>query len=71
MLTSVSLMPQDTDHARMLIRGTPGICTEIPDWTEFKRRYDNVMRKLLAGHKKATPELVSAAQARLAEHWAA
>lgn len=70
-LTSVSLMPEDTDHARMLLRGTPGICTEIPDWTEFKRRYDNVMRRLLAGHKKATPELVSAAQARLAEHWAA
>lgn len=34
------LLPENTEHARLLIRGTAGHQTEIPDWTEFLRRYD-------------------------------
>ncbi|SLI20063.1 type IV secretory pathway, VirD4 component [Mycobacteroides abscessus subsp. abscessus] len=68
-LTAVSLLPEDTNHARMLLRGTPGINVEIPDWLEFRRRYDEVMRKLLAGHKKTSPELVAAAHGQLTKFW--
>jgi type IV secretion system protein VirD4 len=34
------LLPENTEHARLLIRGTAGHQTEIPDWSEFLRRYD-------------------------------
>ena len=34
------LLPENSEHARLLIRGTAGHRTEIPDWSEFLRRYD-------------------------------
>jgi type IV secretion system protein VirD4 len=29
------LLPENRDHARLLLRGTPGVRTEIPDWSTF------------------------------------
>ncbi|MBB3606429.1 type IV secretion system protein VirD4 [Mycolicibacterium sp. BK556] len=38
------LLPQNTDHARLVIRGTAGVCTELPDWSTFVDLYDTAAR---------------------------
>ncbi len=44
------LLPPNTDHARLLIRGTAGVCTEIPDWSGFVDLYDAASRAALRGN---------------------
>jgi type IV secretion system protein VirD4 len=41
------LLPQNLGHARLLRRGTAGITTELPDWPDFVRRYDQAVAKLM------------------------
>lgn len=51
MLDYRRLLPEDREHARLLQRGTPGIRTEIPDWSVFVARFDAAVAKLLGGEK--------------------
>lgn len=46
------LLPPDENHARLLIRGGMGTCVQIPDWLQFRDRYDQVVNALL--HKTST-----------------
>ena len=41
------LLPENRDHARLLLRGTAGVRTEIPDWSTFVALYDRAVRKAL------------------------
>jgi Type IV secretory system Conjugative DNA transfer len=41
------LMPENEDHARLWLRGTEGIKTEIPEWSQFIGCYDHAVRKAL------------------------
>ena len=51
------LLPDNTDHARLVRRGTPGVQTEIPDWSEFIKSYDGaVQRALRGGRPQRAPE---------------
>jgi type IV secretion system protein VirD4 len=42
------LLPPDREHARLILRGGLGHCVEIPDWTQFRARYDATVNALLA-----------------------
>ncbi|WP_250150467.1 type IV secretory system conjugative DNA transfer family protein [Mycolicibacter acidiphilus] len=42
------LLPADVNHARLVIRGTPGVSVEIPDWSIVKALYDQAARSLIA-----------------------
>ncbi len=42
------LLPANKDKGRLLVRGTPGVETELVDWSEFLRLYDEEIRKLIA-----------------------
>ena len=46
------LLPENIEHCRVLVRGTPGHKTEIPDWSEFLRRYDLERERRLANYRK-------------------
>ena len=51
------LLPDNTDHARLVLRGTPGVQTEIPDWSEFVKSYDGAVdRALRGGRPQRAPE---------------
>lgn len=52
------LLPENTDHARLVRRGTPGIQTEIPDWSEFIKSFDGAVQRALRGGRRQqrTPE---------------
>jgi type IV secretory pathway TraG/TraD family ATPase VirD4 len=41
------LLPENMEYARLLVRGTAGVRTEIPDWSEFVRLYDQAVRNAL------------------------
>jgi hypothetical protein len=41
------LLPQNVGQARLLRRGTAGITTELPDWPDFVKKYDQAVAKLL------------------------
>jgi len=43
MLDYRRLLPEDREHARLLQRGTPGVTTEIPDWSVFVERFDRAV----------------------------
>lgn len=45
------LLPENAEHARLLIRGTAGVKTEIPDWSEFLRRYDREHQRRIAEYR--------------------
>jgi type IV secretion system protein VirD4 len=54
------LLPTNGEHARVLLRGTAGVQTEIPDWLRFRDRYDDAIRRLLnadEAERKAAPPL--------------
>jgi len=42
------LLPPDREHARLIIRGGLGHCVEIPDWTQFRTRYDATVNALIS-----------------------
>lgn len=42
------LLPANRDKGRLLVRGTPGVETELVDWSEFLRLYDAEVQKLIA-----------------------
>jgi hypothetical protein len=46
------LLPADREHARLLIRGTVGSSVEIPDWTVFRRHYDDAVRAVLESARR-------------------
>ena len=51
------LLPDNRDHGRLLLRGTAGLRTEIPDWAQFVRAYDAaVQRALRGGRPQRAPE---------------
>jgi hypothetical protein len=37
------LLPENRDHARLLLRGTSGVRTEIPDWSTFVGLFDRAV----------------------------
>jgi type IV secretion system protein VirD4 len=37
------LLPENRDHARLLLRGTAGVRTEIPDWSMFVELLDRAV----------------------------
>ena len=41
------LLPDNRDHGRLLLRGTAGLRTEIPDWAQFVRAYDAAVKNTL------------------------
>jgi len=43
------LLPENKEHARLLIQGMAGCRTEIPDWDEFLKRYDAACRRAAEG----------------------
>jgi type IV secretory system conjugative DNA transfer VirD4/TraG family protein len=43
------LLPENRERARLLLRGTPGLCTEIPDWSTFVGLYDRAVQNALRG----------------------
>jgi hypothetical protein len=45
------LMPPNDEHARLWLRGTEGIQTEIPEWTEFIKLYDGAVQRALRGDR--------------------
>ena len=52
------LLPDNRDHARLLLRGTAGLQTEIPDWSMFVKYYDEAVQRVLnrnGGNQKSTP----------------
>jgi type IV secretion system protein VirD4 len=51
------LLPDNRDHGRLLLRGTAGLRTEIPDWAQFVRAYDAAVKNALrrGGHGDARP----------------
>lgn len=54
------LLPTNSEHARLLLRGTAGVQTEIPDWLRFRDRYDDAIHRLLKAdpaERKAAPPL--------------
>jgi type IV secretion system protein VirD4 len=62
------LMPPNPEHARLLIRGGVGTSVAIPDWTEFRRRYDAavdmVLREARSSGARRSPQRTLAALAR-------
>ncbi|KDE97173.1 Type IV secretory pathway VirD4 components-like protein [uncultured Mycobacterium sp.] len=42
------LLPANKDKGRLLVRGTPGVETELLDWSEFIPLYDAEVQKLIA-----------------------
>ncbi|WP_241474049.1 type IV secretory system conjugative DNA transfer family protein [Mycolicibacterium neoaurum] len=42
------LLPANKDKGRLLVRGTPGVETELVDWSEFIPLYDAEIQKLVA-----------------------
>jgi type IV secretory pathway TraG/TraD family ATPase VirD4 len=53
MLDYRRLLPENRDYARLLQRGTPGIATEIPDFSVFVARYDAAVAKVRRGQPVA------------------
>jgi TraM recognition site of TraD and TraG/Type IV secretory system Conjugative DNA transfer len=43
------LMPANKQSGRLLLRGTPGVATELLDWSEFISIYDEQIRRLATG----------------------
>jgi type IV secretion system protein VirD4 len=43
------LLPENRDHARLLLRGTAGVRTEIPDWSTFVELLDRAVRSVSSG----------------------
>jgi type IV secretion system protein VirD4 len=43
------LLPENRDHARLLLRGTAGVRTEIPDWSVFVELFDRAVAGVSAG----------------------
>jgi type IV secretion system protein VirD4 len=43
------LLPENRDRARLLLRGTAGVLTEIPDWSTFVELYDRAVRSASSG----------------------
>jgi type IV secretory pathway TraG/TraD family ATPase VirD4 len=43
------LMPPNKQSGRLLLRGTPGVATELLDWSEFIGIYDEKIRQLATG----------------------
>ena len=51
------LMPPNDEHARLWMRGTEGIQTEIPEWSEFIKLYDGAVQRALRGERpQRSPE---------------
>jgi hypothetical protein len=48
------LLPPDREHARLIIRGGLGHCVEIPDWTQFRARYDATVNALIRNSQGQT-----------------
>lgn len=66
------LLPPTREHARLLVRGGVGVCAEIPDWSEFLRRYDTAINEILsrtAGREKAGDRQYSRAAGLLRRVW--
>ena len=62
------LLPEDRDHARLLIRGDVGEIVEIPDWTQFRDLYDLGIKQVLDG-KPDTPANRRRALIQLNKRW--
>ena len=66
------MLPPTREHARLLVRGGVGVCAEIPDWSEFLRRYDTAINEILsrtAGREKAGDRQYSRAAGLLRRVW--
>lgn len=66
------LLPPTREHARVLVRGGVGVCAEIPDWSEFLRRYDTAISEILsrtAGRENAGATQHSRAAGLLRRLW--
>jgi type IV secretory pathway TraG/TraD family ATPase VirD4 len=59
------LMPANKQSGRLLLRGTPGVATELLDWSEFIGIYDEQIRRLATG--QAADHQGSSSWRRLAE----
>ena len=56
------LLPENRDHARLLLRGTAGVRTEIPDWSTFVGLFDRAVDSASGGS-----DSVPGARGRLVE----
>jgi type IV secretion system protein VirD4 len=65
------LLPQNTDHARLLVRGTAGVCTEIPDWSSFVDLYDAAARAMLRVSGSGGPLRSGLVRVLAERHWRA
>jgi len=41
------LLPPNTEHARLVRKGTAGVLTEIPEWSKFLAIYDRAIKNVL------------------------
>jgi hypothetical protein len=48
------LLPENHDHARLLLRGTAGVRTEIPDWSTFVELLDRAVDSASRGSDSGT-----------------
>lgn len=51
------LLPANRDKGRLLVRGTPGVETELLDWSQFVPLYDEQVKRFIAarsGHGRAS-----------------
>ncbi len=66
------LLPPSREHARLLIRGGVGTCVAIPDWSEFRQRYDTAVDMLLrTARSRGEPRSPQRTLAALGRLWAA
>jgi len=59
------LLPDNKEYARLLLRGTAGSRTEIPDWLEFVKRYDAACKRAIRGSAGDPPGIAERVSARL------
>jgi type IV secretion system protein VirD4 len=50
------LLPKNKGMARLLLRGTAGVETELSDWSEFVALYDEQIRRAARGEMSQTPK---------------
>lgn len=49
------LLPPNQASARLLLRGTPGVATELMDWSVFVPHYDRKVQELLTASSRPAP----------------
>ncbi len=65
------LLPPNRESARLLLRGTPGVATELMDWSKFLPVFDRQVQQLLAGADRRPPGRSQLWQAVVRRHQAA